>query len=108
MDPAQWNPAAGVTSIQTSSEINCKQALESDLEHVPFKNEQLIQAQGVNINPVHSDEGLSRQLELIRRRQSQYTPIATPPNAPVLTAKNPDNGARRALFCTSLEDGVEM
>ena len=102
MDTVEWNPGEIITGVHTASQENDEESCSTDgdlytKDGEPQQEEKL-----------HSEEEMAHHFELIRRRQSQYTPVDSPVLASSPTVESTNNKEKRPLFCTSLEDGVEM
>ena len=102
MDTVEWNPGEIITGVHTASEENDEESCSTE-EDVFNKDEELQQKE-----KLHSEEEMAHHFELIRRRQSQYTPVDSPVLARSPTVESTNIKEKRPLFCTSLEDGVEM
>ena len=106
MDTLEWNPDLMITEFHQSSENNDIK-LSNNIITSSVKTEPV--AQGGKMDRLHSDEEMLHQFELIKRRQSQYTPVCNPARTLSPTSKNDINvKEKRPPFSTSLEDGVEM
>ena len=107
MDTHAKTPEEIIANIDSSSIPNCKESLGTDsLMYLSVENTKFSQRK--NTERLPSDVEMERQFELIRRRQSQYTPVPTPMTLTTHTTDNIGKGTKRALFCTSIEDGVEQ
>ena len=107
MDVNAKTPEEIIANIDSSSIPNCKESLGIDsLMYLSVENAKFSQRQNTECLP--SDMEMERQFELIRRRQAQYTPVPTSMTLTTQTTNNVGKGTKRALFCTSIEDGVEQ
>ena len=107
LDVHAKTPEEIIANIDASSIPNCKESLGIDsLMYLSVENAKFSQRQSTECLP--SDVEMERQFELIRRRQSQYTPVPTPMSLTTQTTENIGKGTKRAPFCTSIEDGVEQ
>ena len=102
MDTVEWNPGEIITGIHTTSQDNNDELSRTDCDY-PHKD-----GDSQQDAKIHAEEEMARHFELIRRRQSQYTPVDSPVLARSPTVETANIKERRPLFCTSLEDGVEM
>ena len=95
MEMVKWNPGEVTINDQSSP----KDASQPFIINRPscIKNESV--QKKMKVEQFYSEEEMARHFELIRRRQSQYTPACRSPTK---------EKKRQELFCTSLEDGVEL
>ena len=104
MDTVEWNPGETLIGVHAVSQENIHDSSNPVSEQLGFRNDSSEQES----RKVPSEEEMAHHFELIRRRQSQYTPVGSP----VRTRSPPEDirsqKQKRPLFCTSLEDGVEM
>ena len=104
MDTVEWNPGEIITGVHTASPENDNDSLNPMSSRLTLRRDSFEQ----EANKVNSDEEMARHFELIRRRQSQYTPVQSPIRTRSPTDASLIQNEKRPLFCTSLEDGVEM
>ena len=102
MDTVEWNPGEIITGIHTTSQDNNDELSRTDCDY-PHKD-----GDSQQDAKIHAEEEMARHFELIRRRQSQYTPVPSPVITRAHAVENTNNKEKRSLFCTSVEDGVEM
>lgn len=104
MDTVEWNPGEMIAGVHKSSPENESDSYNPATSEVVFRNDSF----ELEARKLDSEEEMARHFELIRRRQSQYTPVQSPTRtrSPPDVSLNPKE--KRPLFCTSLEDGVEM
>ena len=104
MDTVEWNPGETLIGVHTVSRESINDSSNPVSHQLGFRNGSSEQES----IKVPSEEEMAHHFELIRRRQSQYTPV----ESPVRTRSPPEDimsqKEKRPLFCTSLEDGVEM
>ena len=95
MEMVKWNPGEVIINDQSSP----KDASQPFIINRPsgIRNESV--QKKMKVEQFYSEEEMARHFEIIRRRQSQYTAACSSPTK---------EKKRRELFCTSLEDGVEM
>ena len=104
MDTVEWNPGETLIGVHAVSQENINDSSNPVSEQLGFRNDSSEQES----RKVPSEEEMAQHFELIRRRQSQYTPVESlvrtrSPTEDIMSQKE-----KRPLFCTSLEDGVEM
>ena len=104
MDTVEWNPGETLIGVHAVSQENINDSLNPVSQQLVFRNDSSEQES----RKVPSEEEMAHHFEVIRRRQSQYTPVESlvrtrSPAEDIMSPKE-----KRPLFCTSLEDGVEM
>ena len=102
MDTVEWNPGEIIAGVHKVSPENENDSYNPATSEVVFRDD----SYELEARKVDSQEEMARHFELIRRRQSQYTPVQSLTHSPPDVNLNPKE--KRPLFCTSLEDGVEM
>ena len=104
MDTVEWNPGELIAGVNNVSQENENDSYNPATSEVVFRDDSF----ELEARKLDSEEEMARHFELIRRRQSQYTPVQSPTRtrSPPGVSLNPKE--KRPLFCTSLEDGVEM
>ena len=95
MEMVKWHPGEVIVDDQSSPKDDSQPLIKNRPSRI--KNESV--QKKMKVEQFYSEEEMARHFELIRRRQSQYTPACRSPTK---------EKKRQELFCTSLEDGVEM
>ena len=104
MDTVEWNPGQMITGIHTAPQENDNESFNPATSELPLEDDSFEQ----EAIKIHAEEEMAQHFELIRRRQSQYTPVESPVRTRSPAEDNVNRKEKRQLFCTSLEDGVEM
>ena len=104
MDTVEWNPGQMITGVHAVLQENDNESFNPVTSDEPFKEDSLKQ----EAIKMHAVEEMAHHFELIRRRQSRYTPVESPVHTRSPAEDNMNRNEKRPLFCTSLEDGVEM
>ena len=85
MDTVEWNPGEMIAGVHKSSPENESDSYNPATSEVVFRNDSF----ELEARKLDSQEEMARHFELIRRRQSQYTPLQSLTHSPPDVNLNP-------------------